>query len=73
MTLLLFLACSQPVHMQYDFGRANWEALRIQADLSRPSVAESMYPLSGIEATQLRANVQEAATDTESGEAEAIE
>lgn len=73
MTLLLLLACAQPVHMQYDFGRASWEAARIQADLSRASVADSVYPLSGKEAQLMRENVEKSSSDVESGEAEAIE
>lgn len=70
MTLLLLLSCAQPVHLQYDFGRAYWEAQRIQADLSRPSVSESVYPLSGEEAAQIRKRAEEASSDAESGEAE---
>ena len=73
MTLLLLLACAQPVHMQYDFGRASWESARIQADLSRASVADSVYPLSGKEAQLMRENVEKSSSDGESGEAEAIE
>jgi hypothetical protein len=69
--MLLLIACAQPVHYQYDFGRATWEAQRIQADLSRPSVAESLYPLSGEEASKIRTNAEKATTDTESGEQEA--
>lgn len=73
MTLLFALAlagCSQPLHMQYDFGRASWESAQIQADLSRESVAESLYPLTGSEAALLRKNVEESSTDVESGELE---
>ncbi len=70
--MLLLLACAQPVHLQYDFGRAYWEAQRIQADLSRPSVAESVYPLSGAEAAKIRLNAETATGDEESGKAEAI-
>ena len=73
MTLLLALACSQPLHMQYDYGRASRESAQIQADLSRASVAESLYPLSGTEATLLRQNVEKSSTDQESGEVESTE
>ena len=31
--------CKQNLHLQYDFGRAYIETLRLQADLTRPSVA----------------------------------
>jgi hypothetical protein len=73
MTLLLLLvSCAPPVHLQYDFGRAYWESSRIQADLSRPSVANSLYPLSGAEAAGLRENVEKAATDEESADTEGL-
>jgi hypothetical protein len=71
--MLLLLACAQPVHLQYDYGRAIWEAQRLQADLSRPSVAQSLYPLSGNEAATIRSNAEQSAGDEESGEQEAIE
>lgn len=71
MTLLFaLLGCAQPVHLQYDHGRAFYLATQTQADLARESVKDAIYPLSGIEAEALRLRVQEATTDTESGEAE---
>ena len=73
MTMLLVLACAQPVHLQYDFGRANWEMTRIQADLSRESVADSVYPLSGKEAQKMQENVEKATSDQESGHAEVVQ
>lgn len=72
MILLLLAACGSPTHLQYDFGRANWQSQQIQADLARPSAAEAVYPLTGAEALKIRANVQEASTDEESGKAEAL-
>jgi hypothetical protein len=69
--MLLLLACTQPVHLQYDYGRALAESQRIQADLSRASVAESLYPLSGAEAEKIRMNAEKAASDEESGQQEA--
>lgn len=71
--MFLLLACAQPVHLQYDFGRSYTEAMRVQADLSRPSVAESTYPLSGEEAAKIRMRAAEASSDQESGEEEAIQ
>ncbi len=65
--------CAHPQHLQYDYGRAYMDALTIQADLGRPSVAEAQYPLTGFEGLQMRRLVTEEATDTESGEAEAVE
>ncbi|MDP2307038.1 MAG: hypothetical protein Q8P18_13525 [Pseudomonadota bacterium] len=73
MTLLLALACAQPLHMQYDFARATRESAQIQADLSRESVAASLYPLSGAEAALLRKNVEKSSTDEESGEVESTQ
>lgn len=73
MTLLLVLitGCAQPTHLQYDFGRAYYTSLKVQADLARPSVAEAMYPLSGAEATEIRMRQEEATGEEKSGKQEA--
>ncbi len=47
------LGCSTPHHLQHDHGRAFQDAMAIQADLSRPSVAQAVYTLSGEEALAL--------------------
>ncbi len=74
MTPILLLAvglgCTQPLHLQYDYGRAFTESMAIQADLTRESVAESGYALSGDEGLELRQRVFEKSTDEESGETE---
>ena len=74
MTPILLLAvglgCTQPLHLQYDYGRAFTESMAIQADLTRESVAESGYALSGDEGLELRQRVFEMSTDEESGETE---
>ncbi len=70
--LLLLAGCAQPVHLQYDFGRASSAAFRTQADLGRASVANAQYPLSGEEGLALRQSVVKETTDEESGEAEAV-
>ncbi len=62
--------CTQPLHLQYDYSRTYTECMTIQADLSRESVAESGYVLSGTEALELRQRATESATDEESAEAE---
>ena len=67
---LLTAGCTQPLHLQYDYSRAYTDAMTIQADLSRASVSESGYVLSGVEALELRQRALEEATDTESGTAE---
>jgi hypothetical protein len=72
MILLLLAACGSPTHLQYDFGRANWQAQQIQTDLARPSAAEAVYPLTGDEALKIRHNVESASTDEESGQAEVV-
>lgn len=69
--LLLMVGCAQPVHLQYDHGRAYYTAAQVQADLARKSVEGAVYPLSGAEAEALRLRVQEATTDEESGATEA--
>lgn len=66
-TLLLVLACGQPTHLQYDFGRAYSEALNTQATLDRESVKNDAYPISGEEALAARANALKAASDEEEG------
>jgi hypothetical protein len=62
--------CAQPLHLQYDYSRAYTEAITVQADLSRESVSEAVYVLSGTEALQLRLRATESATDEESAETE---
>lgn len=74
MALLLFLiACAQPAHMQYDFGRAYMDAADIQANLDRPSAAGSIYELSGTEGLKLRENVEKETTEEKSGTAEKVD
>ena len=60
-------ACASPLHLTYDHGRAYTEAIIRQADLTRPSVANSQYQLYGTEAELIRIKVQESTTDEESG------
>ena len=69
----LMLACGEPVHMQYDFGRSYTEAFSAQADLERPSVEDAAYSLSGEEGLKLRQQVVEKSSDEESGQAEVID
>ena len=66
----LAAGCMQPLHLQYDYSRAYMQVMTTQADLTRESVADSDYVLSGIEALELRQRATESATDEESGEAE---
>lgn len=58
-------ACSPHLHLAYDHGRAFTQTLEIQADLTRPSVLGATYQLYGVEAVQIRLNVQAEATSTE--------
>jgi len=62
--------CASPIHLTYDHGRAYTEAIIRQADLTRPSVANSQYRLYGVEAEEIRIRVQESSTDEETGESE---
>ena len=57
--------CASPLHLTYDYGRAYTAAVVSQADLTRPSVANSQYFLYGPEAEQIRIRVQEESTDVE--------
>jgi len=68
MLALLTAGCASPLHLTYDYGRAYTESIVAQADLTRPSVAESEYALYGVEAVNIRIRVQEEATDVESAE-----
>ncbi len=63
-------ACTSPLHLTYDYGRAYTESIVAQADLTRPSAAEAHYSLYGVEAVNIRLRVQDEATDSESGETE---
>lgn len=66
-------ACAQPVHLQYDFGRAYTESMQIQANLDRPTVAQANYPLSGTEAILIRANVEKQDAKEKTGKVEATD
>lgn len=69
--LPLLAGCAQPLHLQYDFGRATLAAAAAQADLNRTTAAEAAYLLTGAEALEIRANVEKAAVQEKSGKAEA--
>ncbi len=62
--------CAQPLHLQYDFSRAYTESMQTQANLDRPSVAQSVYPLSGTEAILIRENVVKQDSSEKSGKIE---
>jgi hypothetical protein len=57
--------CASPLHLQYDYGRAYTQSILSQADLTRPSVANSQYSLYGTEAEAIRIRVREKTTDEE--------
>jgi hypothetical protein len=57
--------CASPLHLTYDHGRAYTEAITSQADLTRPSVANSQYSLYGTEAESIRIRVREKTIDEE--------
>lgn len=63
--LLGLAGCASPLHLQYDYGRAYTAAFKSQADLTRPSVANSQYQLYGTEAEAIRIRVREHTTDEE--------
>lgn len=70
--LLLALGCAQPLHLQYDYGRAFAESMSLQMDRQRPAVAKSEYELAGAEGLKLRENVEKATTEEKSGEIEKV-
>ena len=59
-----------PLHLSYDFGRCYTEAFVAQSDLTRPSIASSLYYLYGVEAAEIRIRVREESTDEETAKAE---
>jgi hypothetical protein len=63
-------ACASPLHLTYDFGRAFTEAFTNQADLTRPSVANSTYSLYGQEAAEIRIKVRDVTTKAASGQSQ---
>lgn len=67
MITLMLLACGQPAHMQYDFGRSFNESIAVQSTRDRASVATDAYGIGGAEALRTRENARKAATDTEKG------
>jgi hypothetical protein len=73
MLLLALFACAQPLHLQYDGGRALSEIAELQANLDRPSVANATYELSGTEGVKLRQNVESSTTEEKSGDATSTE
>lgn len=56
--LLPLGGCAQPLHLQYDFGRAYTQSMQIQANLDRPTAVGANYPLTGAEALLIHANVE---------------
>lgn len=63
--LALLGGCASPLHLTYDHGRAFTESFKGQADLTRPAVANSQYPLYGKEAAAIRLQVETEASSTE--------
>lgn len=55
---LLVSACSSPLHLSYDYGRAYTQAFTAQPDLTRPAAANAAYGLQGVEASRIRMNVE---------------
>ena len=69
-TAVLSGGCKPRMHLNYDFGRAYVETLKLQTDLQRTSVADDAYPLYGAEGVDMRTNVEAATSDANTGEAE---
>jgi hypothetical protein len=73
LALASLTGCASRAHLQYDHGRAYLATTAAQADLSRAAAEESAYPLTGEEGLELRQRVVESSTDTETGQAEAVD
>jgi len=73
LSLVPLAGCAQPVHLQYDFGRAYSESMQLQANLDRPTAAQANYPLSGTEAILIRANVEKQDAKEKTGKVEATD
>ncbi len=63
LSLASLAGCKYHQHLTYDFGRAYTAAVTTQADLTRPSVANSEYFLEGSEAAKIRMQLEETTTD----------
>lgn len=59
------VGCGHPQTLGPDYGESYAAAFEAQADLTRASAVDDQYPLSGMEAMEIRMRVQEAATDEE--------
>jgi hypothetical protein len=70
---VLLGACGSPKHLGYDYGRAVTQAVTMQTDLTRPSVAAGGHPLNGVEAEAIRIQVNKESSDQESGVATVTE
>lgn len=60
---LLLAACASPATLQPDFGDCYRAAFTAQADLDRPAAVDLAYPLDGVEALEIRAQVAKKAAD----------
>lgn len=67
------VGCAHPRNLQDGFGETYQTAMQVQADRGRPTAANAAYSLTGFEGIELRQNVTEDTTDTESGTMEVIE
>ena len=56
-----------------DFGQCYRDTFSAQADRTRSTAAHAAYPLTGIEATEIRLPVQETASDKEAASPDAAE
>lgn len=65
--------CTQPLHLQYDFGRAYSQSMQVQANLDRPTAVEANYPLAGTEAILIRANVVKEDSSEKTGQVESTD
>jgi len=67
------IGCGHPQKLGPDFAECYNAAFEAQADLTRASAVDDQYPLSGMEAMEIRMRVQEAATDEEDTQPDATQ
>ena len=67
---LTLAGCSTHQSLSGDFGQAYQQAFTVQADLTRSSVENAAFLLSGREAAAIRINVQESSSNTETAKSQ---
>jgi uncharacterized protein YcfL len=70
LTALILAGCSTHQSIAAGFGQAYQHTFATQSDLTRTSVENSAFLLSGREAAAIRINVQESSSNTETAKSQ---